>query len=437
MSTVTEPKVSIIVPVYNTERYLAECLDSILAQTLSEIEVICVDDGSTDSSPQILDEYAKKDERVHVIHKKNQGYGHSINVGMDSSTGKYIGIVESDDSVLKNMYECLYASAEDNALDLVKTDCYFCWDSIGYRIPRHFDHLDQDYNRVIDSSERDLYFRFFMNTWSGIYRRSFLLENNIRHHESPGASFQDNGFWMQTMYLAKRAMWINKPLYLYRLDNESASTHSVDKALAMLNEYKWLLDILHKKGFDDSELTMYYYYRLFRHKGTMLRIDDEIKKELYPEILEDYKNFWKYMPDLVDDVFFKWYTELSGDPEGFCDRLIEGKNRIKSILDKADSIWIMGSGLRGQRIMRLLHMSGYHDRINGFVITGIAESSRIGTFPVYNINDPQVDLSSGIVAMGAKRNSRSYNEMKEELTQRSVYSFIDCEDLTENLYWIY
>ena len=199
MSTVTEPKVSIIVPVYNTERYLAECLDSILAQTLSEIEVICVDDGSTDSSPQILDEYAKKDERVHVIHKKNQGYGHSINVGMDSSTGKYIGIVESDDSVLKNMYECLYASAEDNALDLVKTDCYFCWDSIGYRIPRHFDHLDQDYNRVIDSSERDLYFRFFMNTWSGIYRRSFLLENNIRHHESPGASFQDNGFWMQTM----------------------------------------------------------------------------------------------------------------------------------------------------------------------------------------------------------------------------------------------
>ena len=117
------PKVSVIVPVYNIEQYLRECIDSILAQTLTDLEVICVDDGSTDRSPGILDDYASRDPRVHVIHRENHGYGQSVNVGMDRAVGEYIGIVESDDRILPDMYEKLYNAAREYDLDFVKSVC--------------------------------------------------------------------------------------------------------------------------------------------------------------------------------------------------------------------------------------------------------------------------------------------------------------------------
>ena len=91
------PKVSIVVPIYNVEKYLRQCLDSVVNQTLKEIEIICVDDGSTDSSPEIIQEYVEKDNRVKVISKPNSGYGNSMNRGFDMAEGEYIGIVESDE----------------------------------------------------------------------------------------------------------------------------------------------------------------------------------------------------------------------------------------------------------------------------------------------------------------------------------------------------
>lgn len=107
------PKISIIVPVCNVEKYLSKCLDSIVNQTLKEIEIICIDDGSTDDSGAILDSYSQKDSRIKVIHKKNSGYGNSMNVGMDCAEGEYIGIVESDDCILPEMYEELYRAGKE------------------------------------------------------------------------------------------------------------------------------------------------------------------------------------------------------------------------------------------------------------------------------------------------------------------------------------
>ena len=219
-------KVSIIVPVYNGEQYLSTCLDSILAQTLEDIEVICVDDGSSDQSPAILDDYAKRDSHVHVIHKDNRGYGHSMNVGIDAASGEYIGIVESDDCILPNMYETLYSTAKNNDLDLVKSDVIFWWETLRYTCEYHKEDLNPYYGRVLDSSNRKLFFQFFMNTWTGIYKRSFLNENSIRHNETPGAAYQDNGFWIQTLSFCERAMWLKDAFYLYRQDNPLASIKS-------------------------------------------------------------------------------------------------------------------------------------------------------------------------------------------------------------------
>lgn len=113
-----EPLISVIVPVYNVEKYLKKCIHSIINQTLKDIEIILVDDGSTDNSPKILDDYEKKDKRVKVIHKENGGQGSARNAGLDISRGKYIGFVDSDDWIDLNMYEELYKDIVKNNSDI-------------------------------------------------------------------------------------------------------------------------------------------------------------------------------------------------------------------------------------------------------------------------------------------------------------------------------
>ena len=134
-------KVSVIVPVYNAERYLAQCLDSILAQTLKEIEAVCVDDGSTDGSGEILDQYSLRDQRVKVLHRKNSGYGSAMNAGLDAACGEYIGIVESDDCILPEMYRTLYEESAAGELDVVKSDACFWYEKIAYRSEEHTSEL--------------------------------------------------------------------------------------------------------------------------------------------------------------------------------------------------------------------------------------------------------------------------------------------------------
>src|SRR5574344_2160891 len=114
------PKVSVIIPIYNVEKYLRQCLDSVVNQTLKDIEIICINDGSTDSTLSIIKEYATNDNRIKIIDKKNSGYGDSMNQGLDMATGDYIGIVESDDFAELNMFDKLYNKAIENNLDLVR-----------------------------------------------------------------------------------------------------------------------------------------------------------------------------------------------------------------------------------------------------------------------------------------------------------------------------
>lgn len=119
-----EPKISIIIPVYQVGRYLNRCLDSVINQTYKNLEIILVDDGSTDESPSICDEYSSKDERILVIHQHNQGVSIARNSGLDIASGEYIGFVDGDDWIELNMFEDLYtALAEDNA-DMSITGCY-------------------------------------------------------------------------------------------------------------------------------------------------------------------------------------------------------------------------------------------------------------------------------------------------------------------------
>ena len=157
-------KVSIVIPVCNVEQYLTECLNSAVNQTLGDIEIICVNDGSRDSSLEILLDYARRDSRVKVIDKDNAGYGHTMNLGMDMASGEYIGIIESDDYVDLHMYEDLYQIAQENRLDWVKADFNRFVVEKGVIVNTYNDVAKKKeyYNRVISPQEEPFSFRFIM-----------------------------------------------------------------------------------------------------------------------------------------------------------------------------------------------------------------------------------------------------------------------------------
>ncbi len=319
------PKVSIIIPTYNVEEYLVECMDSVTRQTLPDLEIICVNDGSTDSSLEILKSYAEKDPRIVLIDKENGGYGMAMNIGLDRATGEYIGIVEPDDYVPLNMYEDLYGIAKEHDLDLLKADFYrFKRSSETGDMELAYQHLSkfpEDYNKVFDPSHTPDAIRFIMNTWSGIYRRAFLEEYHIRHHETPGASFQDNGFYFQTFIYAKRGMILDKPYYMNRRDNPNSSVHSKEKVYCMNVEYDYIREILMK----DREIWerfkyMYWFKKQANYMSTALRIGDEYKREYIHRFSQEY-NRAREMGELDRELFGqKTWEELEfimKDPDGF------------------------------------------------------------------------------------------------------------------------
>ena len=158
------PKISVIVPIYNVEKYLRECLDSIINQTFEDLEIILLDDGGQDSCPQIIDEYAASDKRIVAIHKENGGYGHTMNVGLSRATGEYVGIVEPDDYVHPRMYQRLYELAENMNLDIIKADFCRVYDKNGSRkIERvRLSGNAADYGRICNPyMDRNLQARIF------------------------------------------------------------------------------------------------------------------------------------------------------------------------------------------------------------------------------------------------------------------------------------
>lgn len=290
------PLVSVIVPIYNNEEYLRECVGSIVAQTLKDMEIICVNDGSTDGSLGILKEYLEKDRRIRIINKPNTGYGHSMNIGIKKASGKYIAIVESDDYILPNMLEELVNAAEENELDLVKGDFF----RFGVCDDKHHSLHKENvnicnvlsmYGKVIDLSKTTAAYKFPINTWAGIYRRSFLTEHNIKHNETPGASYQDNGFWFQTFAFSTRAMFLNKAYYMNRRDNPNSSVYSKEKVFCMCDEYSFIRNIIaENEGRLDHLLGVYVMKMFGNYMATYNRVDPQYKLIFLERFHEDMKN---------------------------------------------------------------------------------------------------------------------------------------------------
>lgn len=286
-------KVSIILPICNVQAYLREALDSVVGQTLQDLEIICVDDGSTDDSLSIIQEYAARDSRIVVITGPNGGYGKAMNKGLDRATGEYIGILEPDDYLPGEMLEELYEVASANDLDLVKADFYrFTRDEDGTEHRQYvlLDESKKRYGQLLCPAEDPSCIYFTMNTWTGLYRRAFLDEHHIRHHETPGASFQDNGFFFQTFIHARRAMIVNKPYYRNRRDNPNSSVKNRAKVYCMNMEFDWIRDLL----MEDRQVwerfcAMYWWLKYRNYWFTYDRIDDSYKAEYMARMRQEFR----------------------------------------------------------------------------------------------------------------------------------------------------
>ncbi len=427
------PKISIIVPVYNVEQYLCQCLDSIMAQTLKDIEIICIDDGSTDSSGAVIDQYAASDKRIKAVHKDNAGYGAAMNAGIKLAGGDYIGIVESDDRIEAEMYETLYKAAQNNDLDFVKSDAYYWFDSLDYRKRVHEKSLDDLYDKVLGESERNLFFDFFMNIWTGIYRREFLLQNSIFFNESPGASYQDNGFWMQTCFYAQKAMWLNKAFYYYRQDNPNASVKSTSKIMAMTREYEYLEEII--KARQQNNLLPYVYAtKLVRLKGTFYRIEDTQKYNFIDQIQKDYGKYKAYIK--YNGYIDGWLRTLLKAPEEYCDNLIKKKTEVKTRILESNGMVIYGAGRQGDILMRILYNEGLYDKICCFAVSEQSQNTFMGTKSVLEIEKARCCYPDALYVLAAAPGSRASIEMQERMNQLGIHDYLQMTDFLERYNYI-
>ncbi len=248
------PKISVLVPIYNTEKYLKKCLDSIAGQTLKDIEVICVNDGSTDNSLAVAEEFAEKDPRFKVINKENTGYGNTMNIALEKASGEYIGIVESDDFAASDMFEYLYGLSRSGTVDLVKGNFYDYYEDYN-KPPRAYENKER--NMIPDSAvpfilSENAQIQFgHPSVWSAVYRREFINDNNIRFKEEKGGGWVDNPFFYETLCKAKSIIWTKRPLYYYRKSNPSSSSNLQIDPTVPFDRMNDNLDILEENGYND------------------------------------------------------------------------------------------------------------------------------------------------------------------------------------------
>lgn len=228
------PKVSVLIPIYNASQYLRQALDSVAGQTFSDLEIICINDGSTDDSLAILQEYAKKDPRITIIDKSNSGYGDSMNQGIKAAHGEYIGILEPDDYIDTDAYERLYQLATWYRADIVKAN--YCLFENGQDRP-NLVIPPKDTGKIINPQQDQFVFRLPPAIWSALYRREFLVENQLQFLPTPGASYQDIGFNIKTLALAQRVVLTDKTYLHYRVDNANSSSNSTKKLNCAPEEY--------------------------------------------------------------------------------------------------------------------------------------------------------------------------------------------------------
>ncbi|EAC1286489.1 glycosyltransferase family 2 protein [Campylobacter coli] len=349
------PKVSVVVPSLNSIKYIHECIDSILNQTLKDIEIICVDAGSTDGTLEVLREYEKNDERLKVIVSDKKSYGYQMNLGIKEAKGEYLGIVESDDYIKENMYQSLYKIAKERKIEVLRADILE-FETIGSEKRIHyasFDNKPYMYGHIVNSKD-DINVMLTIRNLNppGIYLLQFIRDNNCYFNETLGASFQDTGFSFQIQALANRVFLLNEAYYFYRQDNPEASCKSRTKAFCICDEYDFIYNFVKSnEKLDGSYMYVVAYLRFCGYEWMLNKIDEKLKYDFIQRFHRDFvvaKNnneidwtlFSQWQKNILQQVIEKpleFYKQKSCKPIGACEQVKKqlsyslGAELIKSV----------------------------------------------------------------------------------------------------------
>lgn len=367
-------KVTVIVTVHNAEKYLRECLDSVITQTLKEVEILCVDGGSKDCSPEILKEYAKRDNRIRIINDKNTSYGHKVNIGIQQAMGEYVSVLESDDMYRPDMLERLYSVVEKYGPDYVNADYLNFFDINGkryYSLVKMY--RDEEYGKILKRKEHLKNMKQILRYWTGIFRKDFLLRNGIRMNESPGASFQDMSFRFLTSILAETSYHINMPVYLYRIDNPASSVYDVKKVVVIADEFDFLKKELLRMRISDPDIWRHFYiWKYNDFHGNLIRFEKAKRKELfdrcYSELQKDKRTLEK-SDEPYTEVITKFLTQTkeavwNNIEEIYCIQTDRNK-WLREVIENLneDGIVIFGCGKRGRRAIDYFKAVGVEEEI--------------------------------------------------------------------------
>lgn len=310
-------KVSVIIPVYNVEKYLPQCIESVLLQSLKDIEIICVNDGSTDGSLKVLQKFKARDNRIVIIDKANEGSGIARNTALAIAKGEYVYFVDSDDWLDNaGVLEKLYNKASADELDILIFGGLSCYEKDG-KIAKSkggysLKNLDKKYfNKVFGAKDitKDV-FKFPSTAWTKLYSRAFLLDNNIEFQRIKVC--QDQLPFFHSMILAKKIEVLPELLYCYR-KNRVGSEMTVKKKNHFSPIYVTYAveELLKKIGLEDdyAELALGRYFG--KATSWLGKFQEDLKQEYYVEYMEllthlqnSRNGWWKYFNPTIKDGYW-------------------------------------------------------------------------------------------------------------------------------------
>lgn len=301
----SSPAVSVVVPIYNASRYLDQALASIEDQTLRELEIICVNDGSTDNSLDIIRRHAEYDPRIIVVDKPNEGYGASCNRGIDMAQGEWIAIVEPDDWIEPGMCADMLAFADSFAepVDIVKTPYWRIADADTpqeRKVACSYKAAMKGCRNPFAIGERTQLMMHHPSIWSAVYRRDFLYDAGIRFLPIPGAGWADNPFLVETLCRAKAIAYLDEAYYCYRAETpEKSNSFFRDSYDVPIKRWHEMADALESIGMSDRRIWEAQCHRGFLYASNILKersIDD-------PDVENAIKSIFDRMrPEIVAEM---------------------------------------------------------------------------------------------------------------------------------------
>lgn len=299
-------KISIIIPVYNTEKYLKQCLDSIINQTFEDFECICVNDGSTDNSLTILQEYSKKDNRIKIINQKNSGSSVSRNNGIKQALGQYVSFIDADDWITDNYLEILYNKIIETDADIVRASFKFYYQKNDICESAKI----REIHKIKNNTDIERLYKGYAGAfvWAKLYKKSLIKDNNIYFYE--GKTAEDCPFSALVYLYAKKICFINDEIYFYRKQIEGVTANYQAQIIDAFDNFVELSKDLANRNFITKDVTKFLIDTFIYKVG---KISDSVSLDNKKDLLKKSIDFLNYLKTISKkcSFFYRFKIKLS------------------------------------------------------------------------------------------------------------------------------